>query len=132
MPTISNAPRTMEVVPVILNIYKECALNDRPCPTLQDLMDMTGRTHHEINSANVHLVSQGKILTEKIAARRRVYVKSVDKFTGWTEQKSSIPKSKQRKCLVCLSDFESFGSWHRVCDRCKCREGHGSWGLQWE
>ena len=129
---ISKSSRTMDLIPIVLRIYKHAAINNLPCPTYEDVMNTTSCTEHEINSANVYLIRKGDIVVEKIAARRRIYISSIKAFTDWTARKVHEEIRKNRKCLVCTKQFMSSGSGNRICSRCRDREGHGLWGAQWE
>ena len=129
---ISKSPRTMAIMPVVLGIYKHAALNNLSCPTFEDMIRDTECTEHEVNSATIHLIREGKITVEKIAARRRIYVKSINTWTDWTAQRKRQEIRKSRKCLVCADNFMSLGRGNRICSRCKSLDGHGMWGAQWE
>lgn len=121
----------------LLDILTECALKGEPSPRPSELaarFRLSGNS--AANELMRRLVERGDIEVDGDCLRNRVYVRSVDRWTGWLERRrwrgpraiafarEAEPATKRRKCIMsdCRREFEAReGEWY--CPQCRRNRG---------
>lgn len=84
----------------------------------------TVRRHKDsVKRAIDRLESMGEIVIQRDDTnwRRRIHVKALDAWTGWTKQGADEKPVTAKPCMSCGKDFPSEGIHNRICGACKTR-----------
>lgn len=99
------------------------AANERPTQSNAAYGKTVRRHKAAAKRAIDRLVASGHITIERDETnwRRRIFVRHLDAWTGWTKQTSEEKPVTTRRCMSCRKPFPSEGIHNRICNTCKLR-----------